>query len=72
MVSTARTLELVGGEAVVGRDVRHGLDLVRAVREGLPVRAVQHLLDSGRLTLGEIDRVVMPARHWPIGARWAR
>lgn len=62
MVSTARTLDMVGGESVLGCDVRHGLDLVRAVREGFPVRAVQHLLDSGRLTLGEIDRVVMPRK----------
>lgn len=62
MVSTARTLDVVGGEAVIGNNLRHGIDLVRAVRKGLPVRALQHLMDSGRLTLSEVDRVVLPRK----------
>ncbi|NYZ14517.1 DUF2384 domain-containing protein [Azospirillum sp. RWY-5-1] len=62
MIDPARTIAVVGGAPVVGRDIRHGLDLVRAVRDGLPVAVVQHLLDSGRLTAGEVDRVVLPRK----------
>lgn len=62
MINPARTAEIVGGKAVVGHDIRDGLDLVRAVRHGLPVATAQHVLDSGRLTPAEMDRVVMPRR----------
>jgi len=62
MVDPARTAEIVGGKAVIGGDIRSGFDLVRAVRRGLPVGAALHLLDSGRLTPAEMDRVVLPRR----------
>ncbi len=53
---------MVGGKAVLGRRIGGALDLVRAVREGLPVGAVQFMLDSGRLSLAEVDRVVLPRK----------
>lgn len=62
MIDPVRTAEIVGGQPVMGRAIHGGLDLVRAVRDGLPVTAVQHLLDTGRLTAGEIDRVVLPRK----------
>jgi len=62
MSNPGRTAEIVGGIAVVGGDVRGGLDLVRAVRRGLPVGAAQHVLDSGRLTAAEMDKVVLPRK----------
>jgi putative toxin-antitoxin system antitoxin component (TIGR02293 family) len=62
MISPAQTMDIVGGEAVVGCAIRHGLEMVRAVRRGLPVKTVQHMLDSGRLTLSEIDRIVLPRK----------
>lgn len=62
MTDPARTAEIVGGKTVVGGEVRTGLDLARAVRRGLPVGAAQHMLDSGRLTAAEMDRVVLPRR----------
>lgn len=58
----ARTVEVVGGAPVLGRAIHHGLDLVKAVRDGLPVEAVQHMLDTGRLTPGEVDRVILPRK----------
>lgn len=39
-----------------------GVDLVRLVRCGLPVGAVQFVLDSGSLTPAELDRIVLPRK----------
>ncbi len=36
--------------------------MIEATRHGLPVSAVDALIESGRLTLGEIDRVVLPRK----------
>lgn len=49
-------------------DVHHILDLpgspaaIEATRRGLPVAAVDALIETGRLTLSEIDRVVLPRK----------
>ncbi len=39
-----------------------GLDVVRAIRDGLPVGAVDRLVMRGELTLAEVDRVVLPRK----------
>ena len=62
MGSTVSALEVVGGAAVVGGSVTAEMDLVKLVRRGLPVNAVQFVLDSGRLTLAELDRIVLPRK----------
>jgi putative toxin-antitoxin system antitoxin component (TIGR02293 family) len=62
MLKPVRAIDLVGGDAVVGSDVRHGMDVVHAIRRGLPVEAVQQLLDDGRLTLSEVDKIVLPRK----------
>lgn len=54
-------IDIVGGAAVIG-DAATGLDLVALVRRGLPTEAVQFVLDTGRLTLAELDRVVLPRK----------
>ncbi len=54
--------DIVGGAAVVGGDATAGVDLVRLVRRGLPVGAVQFVLDSGVLSSAELDRIVLPRR----------
>ena len=56
------TLGMVGGPAVIGGDVAPGLGVVELVRRGLPIGAVQFVLNSGRLTLAELDQVVLPRR----------
>jgi putative toxin-antitoxin system antitoxin component (TIGR02293 family) len=56
------TLEMVGGPAVIGSDVASGFGVVELVRRGLPIGAVQFVLNSGRLTLAELDQVVLPRR----------
>jgi putative toxin-antitoxin system antitoxin component (TIGR02293 family) len=59
---TARVFDIVGGSAVIGRDVSAGMDTVQLVRRGLPVAAVQFVLDTGKLTLAELDSIVMPRK----------
>ena len=62
MITAKKTAEIVGGPKIFGVEVRSGFDLARAVRRGLPVGAAQHVLDSGRLTAAEMDKVVLPRR----------
>jgi len=57
-----QALDIVGGETALGLSIRSGRDLIAAVRRGLPVRAVEHVLDSGRMTLAELDLVVLPRK----------
>lgn len=38
------------------------MDLVKLVRRGLPVGAMEFVLDSGRLSLAELDRIVLPRK----------
>ena len=62
MNTPASALEFVGGTAVLGGDADSGTDMVRLVRRGLPVGAVQFVLDTGRLTPAELDQVVLPRK----------
>jgi putative toxin-antitoxin system antitoxin component (TIGR02293 family) len=62
MSSNLSTLDVMGGPAVVGSSATTGPDLAKLVRRGLPVGTVQFLLDSGRLTLAELDRIVLPRK----------
>jgi putative toxin-antitoxin system antitoxin component (TIGR02293 family) len=62
MNPTASALDVVGGTAVVGGNAATRIDLVKLVRRGLPVGTVQYVLDTGRLTLAELDRIVLPRK----------
>lgn len=62
MTAHRTALDIVGGAAVVGGNAVAGVDLVRLVRRGLPIGAVQFVLDSGFLTLAELDRIVLPRK----------
>ena len=62
MGTSINSFEVVGGAAVVGADVESGMDMVRLVRRGQPVATVQFVLDTGRLTLVEMDRIVLPRK----------
>jgi putative toxin-antitoxin system antitoxin component (TIGR02293 family) len=62
MNASVSTLDVVGGAAVVGGDLGTGLEAVRLIRRGLPIGAVQFILDSGRLTVTELDRIVLPRK----------
>lgn len=58
----AHALEIVGGRAVLGRDASTGRFMIDAIRRGLPTRAVDHLIESGRLNASEIDAVILPRK----------
>jgi putative toxin-antitoxin system antitoxin component (TIGR02293 family) len=62
MNALVTAMDVVGGPAIVGGDLEPGLAAVRLIRRGLPVGALQFVLDSGRLTLAELDRVVLPRK----------
>ena len=62
MTTPVSALDLVGGAAVIGGEAGPGINLVNLIRRGLPVGAVQFILDSGRLTLAEIDQIVLPRK----------
>lgn len=49
---------LGGGQVFVGRVIRSDLDLVEAVRDGLPVAAVGAVVERSALTAGEVERIV--------------
>ena len=51
----------LGGPSVLGRLVRSQAELAMAVRERLPLSALQGLAQAG-LSEGEIERFVIPAR----------
>jgi putative toxin-antitoxin system antitoxin component (TIGR02293 family) len=59
MNAPVSALDIVGGSDVIGGDLAPGLSAVRLIRRGLPVGAVEFMLDSGRLTLAELDQVVL-------------
>ena len=62
MATHPSALDIVGGAAVVGESASDGGDLIALIRRGLPVDAAQFVLDSGSLTLAELDRIVLPRR----------
>ena len=62
MVTPATLINAVGGEAVVQRKISSGLDIIRLVRQGLPVFAVDELMKTFGLTLEEVDRVIIPRK----------
>lgn len=55
-------IEIVGGSLALGHSVRSGRELVAAMRDGLPVGAIEHVIASGRLSLAEVDLVVLPRK----------
>lgn len=49
---------LGGGQVFVGRVIRSDLDLVEAVRDGLPMAAVVALIRKSALSVEEVERLV--------------
>ncbi|MBW4024329.1 MAG: DUF2384 domain-containing protein [Proteobacteria bacterium] len=62
MHSAVAIIGLIGGPAALGEDARTGADIVRLVRRGLPAATVEFILSTGRLTLAELDRIVLPRK----------
>jgi putative toxin-antitoxin system antitoxin component (TIGR02293 family) len=64
MPSPAKTLAFLGGEATLGEDVDHNPDLLGIIRRGVRVRVAEYLLEKEKLTLAELDKVIMPRRTY--------
>lgn len=62
MVNPKAVIEVVGGARAMGHSVAGPLDIARAVRRGLPTETVTALVESGRLTMSEVDRTVIPRK----------
>ena len=62
MPNAARVVALIGGEQVFGQPVASHLDIARAVRSGLNVTAIDHLIDRHLVTAEEVDRIVLPRK----------
>lgn len=62
MVRTIRAVDVVGGPEVIGAPLDSARAIIAAVRRGFPVAAVEHVIASGRMTLAEIDEVVLPRK----------
>lgn len=61
-MTVQQVADIVGGPYVLGEEVGDSLAFVRLVRRGLPVGAIKHVIDSGRLSLSEVDQVVLPRK----------
>ncbi len=53
---------LLRADQIAGMRGRDRRGLIEAMRVGLPVSGVEELVQSGRLTLAEIDRIVLPRK----------
>ena len=61
-MATVTALDVVGGQAALGRPAASSRELIAAVRNGFPVKTIEHVIESGRMTLAEIDEVVLPRK----------
>ncbi|HEX9727500.1 MAG TPA: antitoxin Xre/MbcA/ParS toxin-binding domain-containing protein [Gemmatimonadales bacterium] len=54
--------ERLGGRKVLKRDVRSDLDLIDAIQRGLPIRALETVVQSGLFEPGELYALVVARR----------
>jgi len=59
---TVTAFEVVGGLDAVGAPINSSRDLIVAVRRGFPVQTVEYVISSGRMSLAEIDLLVIPRK----------
>jgi putative toxin-antitoxin system antitoxin component (TIGR02293 family) len=62
MNTAVATSDVIGGVSALGEDASTGPGIMRLVRRGLPVTTVEFVLQTGRLTLAELDRIVLPRK----------
>ena len=61
-MTSAAIARWLGGTKVLRAGVRSELELVRVVRDGLPVAALDALVALGGLTSAEVEKLVIPRR----------
>lgn len=62
MVQPKSVAKLLGGEEVIGKEVRSELELAGVVRLGFWPAVIDKLFDGGVLTRSDMERLVMPRR----------
>jgi hypothetical protein len=62
MNTAVATSDVIGGVSALGDEAATGLGIMRLVRRGLPVSTIGFVLATGRLTLAEFDRIVLPRK----------
>jgi putative toxin-antitoxin system antitoxin component (TIGR02293 family) len=62
MNTAVATSDIIGGVIALGETAPTGIDIMRLVRRGLPVSTIEFVIETGRLTLAEIDRIVLPRK----------
>lgn len=61
-MASVTLLDMVGGKVAIGHDVSNGRDLIHAVRSGFSTQSIDFVVETGRLTLAEIDHIVLPRK----------
>lgn len=61
-MTTVTAFEVVGGLDAIGSPINSSRDLIVAVRRGFPVQTVEYIISSGRMSLAEIDLLVIPRK----------
>lgn len=61
-MSNAHTPAFARADAILGIGAKGGRDAIEATRRGLAVAKVDELVKSGRVTVAEIDRLVLPRK----------
>lgn len=61
-MASSHALGLRRADALLGLAGGNRRAAIDATRRGLPVAGVEELMNSGRLTLAEVDRVVLPRK----------
>lgn len=61
-MTTQALAEHLGGRQALGRDIRSDFDLDDAIRSGLPVEAVECVVNAGTLRAPELHALVVPRR----------
>ena len=62
MIQPKSVAEILGGEEVIGQEVRSELELAEVVRLGLWPAVIDKLFDGALLTKTDMERLVMPRR----------
>ena len=62
MTATARVGEVMGGGAALGALPATADDLVELVRGGVPIAAIDHMLQSDVVRPGDLETLVIPRR----------
>lgn len=61
-MTSVTALDVVGGQDMIGSPISNSRELIDAVRRGFPVKTVEYVIKSGRMTLAEVDSVVIPRK----------